>query len=913
MATPLLTTKLYIPPVRPGWVPRPRLIARLDAGLYRRLTLISAPAGSGKTTLASGWLARLRSTTGDDEPASRGVAWLSLDSGDSDPARFFTYLVAALDTVDASLAQGIRPLLKVPHLPPIPSLVTTLINDLAAHGAPLVVALDDYHAVDDLGIHEALGLLVEHLPPTVHLVVITRHDPPLPLSRLRARGQVTEIRQRDLAFSTEEAARFLNESMGLGLAPTDIALLESRTEGWITGLQLAALSMQGRDPASRAEFVSGFSGRYHLFLDYLTDEVLSRQPEEIQRFLLWTSILDRMCAPLCDALLEGWKVGKLEGWKTGLPTCQSSNVLAHLDHANIFLMPLDDEHRWYRYHALFADLLRARLHEVEPEQVPVLHHRAAAWFEQEGFGVEAVNHALAGQDDELAAGVIERTITRVSTWSHADITMIRRWLQALPDGVIRSKPWLWLFTSRTLYVSGQPETASRELGELESWLHNHPEVPEVERLTRLVTVDRASYAVVLGEVREARDLVRQALAAAPDADPIARFRTPAILGMAALRAGDVVEAEHEFSIALDIALDAGLSFAAMPFACNLAETLIVQGRLREAMRTCQEAMNLSTARGESIFVGGFVGLEQAKILYEWNDLQAAGQHLIEGLDLLTRGGIPASFGSIYAVLAQVRQAQGDADGALRAVRQAVEGAQRDGIPRLQILTSAYQARIWLAQGRYDLTSAWARDYRQVGKTEYLREFEELTLARLLLAGGRPAEALALAEAMLPAAVEAGRGGSVIDLHALRALACHALNRRDAALAALAQALALAEPEGYVRLFVDLGGPMAALLKGAGSRGLAPRYVGQLLAAFASGSVATVAAEDQPLVEPLSERELEVLVLLAQGLSNAEIGRRLFISLPTVKSHTGSIYGKLGVHARAQAVARARELGMLPPE
>jgi LuxR family maltose regulon positive regulatory protein len=907
MATPLLTTKLYIPPARPDWVPRPHLIARLNAGLYHKVTLISAPAGSGKTTLASAWLSRLRKPAADrgqaieEEPAHRDVAWLSLDEGDSDPARFFAYLLAALGTVEASLGQGVRHLLEASQLLPIQPLVAALINDLAARPEPLVLALDDYHTIDDLTIHEALSMLVERQPANLHLVLITRLDPPLPLSRLRGRGQVTEIRQGDLRFTSEEAARFLNESMGLQLAPSEVVLLESRTEGWIAGLQLAALSMQGRDRESVAGFIAGFSGRYHFLLDYLTDEVLGQQSEMIQTFLLRTSILKRMCGPLCDALLQTESQG--EGKK----------ILAHLEAANLFTVPLDDEHRWYRYHSLFGELLRARLQETQPEQLPELHRRAAAWYEQEGSGVEAVHHALASQDDELAAAVIERTITRLSTWSRADVAMIQQWLQALPDNVTRDRPWLQLFASRTLYVSGQPEAASRTLQELERWLRDHPELPDAERLVRLAIVDRASYAVVLGDVQQAKQLARQVLTGAPDDDPIGRFRTPAILGMAHSRAGEVSEAHRAFSQASEFALAAGLSFAAVPFLCNLADVEIKQARLRQAKQTCEQAGQLAVVDGVPASVAGFVGLEMSKILYEWNDLDAAEHHLLEGLELLSQSGVSESFGSGHAVLAQLKQALGDHEGARAAAQQALHIAQRDNIPRLIGLTSAYQARIWLAQGRLDLAARWARDYQQVGETEYLREFEDLTLVRALLAEGRPAETLALLNPMLSSATDAGRMGPVIEIQALRALAFHALDEPDAALDAIEQALAVAEPEGYVRLFVDLGQPIVALLKGAGSRGVKPQYISRLLAAFAPHEPLQPDLERQPLVEPLTDRELEVLQLLAGRLSNRELGRRLFISLPTVKSHTRSIYGKLGVHNREQAVARARALGILPPQ
>jgi LuxR family maltose regulon positive regulatory protein len=396
----------------------------------------------------------------------------------------------------------------------------------------------------------------------------------------------------------------------------------------------------------------------------------------------------------------------------------------------------------------------------------------------------------------------------------------------------------------------------------------------------------------------------------PDSDPIARFRVPAILGMAHFRSGEMVEAEQHFGRGIDIAMEAGLSAAALPFFCNLAETQIAQGRLHEAMLTCERALDLGTVEGERSFGTGFVGIETAKILYEWDDLQAAERQLVEGLDLLAQGGIGESFGSAHAVLAQVRQATGDVDGALDAARQAVESARRDGIPRLLFLAQAYRARIWLALGRKE-AAGWAREYRQAGETEYLRAFEDLTLARVLLAEKRPAEALDLLDPMLSSASESGRTGSVIEIQALRALALHAENEQERALEAVQQALALAEPEGYVRTFVDLDQPMVALLKGAGVRGIAPQYVSRLLAAFPQDT-AQPTLERQPLVEPLTGREIEVLRLLAERLSNREIGRRLFISVPTVKSHTRSIYGKLGVHDREEAVARARSLAILPP-
>ncbi len=876
-----------MPQVRPEWVLRPRLVERLSAGLGgRKLTLVSAPAGSGKTSLAAAWLSVLDSDF--------RVAWLSLDGEDNNLPRFFAYLVAALRTVDRQIGQeALRLLERAPSLPAEP-LVTSLINDVAGLALAVILVLDDYHAITELAVHEAVGFLVDRQPPNMHVVITTRHDPPLPLSRLRGRGQMAELRQSDLRFTPEEAAAFLNRSMGLNLAPAEVAALEEHTEGWITGLQLAALSMQGRDPAAISRFIAGFSGRYHFILDYLTDEVLQRQPQPVQTFLLQTAILDRLCGSLCDAVLDD----------AGL--APGRQVLEQFDAANLFVTPLDDEREWYRYHHLFAELLRARLQETRSDLVSELHRRAAAWHERAGLSSEAVQHALATGDDGLAAEVIERAILRIATWSRADTTMIQRWLAALPGEAVQSRPWLRLFSSRLLYVSGQPELASRTLQALEAWLRDHPTAPDAGRIEGLVVADWASYAAMLGNVQQAKDLVRQMLAYVPQDDPIARLRAPAILGMAHSRAGEVSEAHRAFSQAVEIALAAGLRFAAAPLLCNLAETEIAQGQLRKAAGTVERAGDLAVVDGVPMSVAGFARLEMGKILFEWNDLPGAERNLVEGLDLLSRGGISESFGSGHAVLALVRQALGDRAGALEAAQQAVEIARRENIPRLIGLTSAYQARVWLAQGQIDLAARWADAYRQVGETEYLCEFEELTLARVLLAEGRTAEALALLDARLGPAAEAGRMGAVIEMQALRA---PALPDAGEALEALAQALALAEPEGYVRPFLDGGEPMRALLKRAVAAGIAPRYVSRLLAAF-EPSRRTAAGPPQPLVEPLTDRELEVLRLLAEELSNREIGARLFISLPTVKSHTRNIYGKLGIGSREEAVARARDLGIL---
>ncbi len=913
----LLKTKLYVPPVRPELVPRPVLIERLNAGLHRKLTLVAAPAGSGKTTLISAWL----------HSSNRASTWLSLDGGDNASVRFFGYLVAALQEIQKDMGEVVERLLETVHPLQPELLLTMLINDLAT-AEPFVLVLDDYHAITEPVVHRAVALLLERMPPHMHLVITTRHDPPLPLSRLRGRDQLTEIRQPDLRFSRAETAAFLNRAMGLKLSSAEIATMEQRTEGWVTGLQLAALALQGasslqeHDQESTARTIKSFSGRHHFVLDYLADEVLKYQPRPLQEFLLQTSILERMCGPLCDAVVDIRDSG-LEGMEApgfNLPN-PGQQTLHQLEAANLFVVPLDDERTWYRYHSLFADLLQARLQETEPERVAELHRRAAAWFEANELPAEAIHHALASEHHGLAAGVVERAITRVPIWSRLDVATLLGWLQALPDDIVRTRPWLRLFASRALFSSGQTGIAGRILDDLEASLRAAPSIPDAGPVLRAILADRGSYAVVHGDVQQAKEFTLRFLEQVEEDDANSQIRGAAVLGMAHFRSGDVSQAGPAFTRAINLAQAEGMPFAAVPLVCNLAEVQICQGRLRLATQTLEEAMEMGTVDGTPSSLTGFVGLGLAKILYEQNDLPAAERHLQEGLELLDRGGIAEAFGSMHALLAQVKQAQGNAMAAQTAIQLAVQAAEGSDIPRLSMVTAAYQARIWLAQGNADAVLLWARDYRQVGGVQYLREFEDLTLARVLLATGQPSEAQAMLDKLLPRAEAAGRMGSVIEIQTLLGLSLQSLGNQEQALEALGSALALSEPEGYIRTFVDCGRPMYALLGRAASHGIAPDYAARLIAAFdaaiqqqvrSTAALRLMQRQDDPvLVEPLTGREMEVLHLLTEGLSNAEIGQKLVISLPTVKSHTRNIYGKLGVHDRKTAVIRARELGILP--
>jgi len=888
MTTPLLTTKLYIPPLWLELVPRPRLLKQLNAGLCsgRKLTVISAPAGFGKTVLVNAWL---RGT-------GRPFTWLSLDEGDNNLPRFLNYLVAAFQQIDDEIGQTAQNLLQAPRPLPVETSLTELINDCAAHPAPFVLVLDDYHTITELGVHEAVRFLLEQQPPQVHLVIISRQDPPLPLPRLRGRGQITEIRQRDLRFTVEEATTFLNRLMGLNLEASQVAALNEHTEGWIAGLQMAAFALQSRIADDGTDFVphfiESFSGRHHFILDYLTDEVLKRQPEPIYQFLLQTCILEQMCGDLCDTL-------------TGQTASQQT--LEHLQHANLFVVPLDGERRWYRYHRLFSELLHARMQEAAPEQIPDMHRRAATWYDQNALPAKAVHHALAIPDFDLAADVIERAILTATTWSSVSVGLFSEWFEPLPDDVLHTRPRLRLFASRVLYLTGQREETERILQELTTLLQDDPSIPDAENILGLVTVDRASYAAVRGDVQQAIQFAHRALTHWPEENAPMRMRVSSVLGLAHFRAGNMAEAEQAFSQAIAAARAANIGFVAVPFVCSIAEVQIIQGQLRQALQTCQQAIEMATVEGAPAWMPGFVTLELGKILYEQNDLSAAERRVSRSLEQLGQSETTDSFGIGHALLARIKQAQGDDDGAQAAIRRALQIARSFGIERVSTLIGAHQARIWLAQGQLELAARWALDYEQLGEVEHLREFEDLTLARILLAQGKPPEALALLDRLLSPAEAAGRMGTVIEISILRTLA---LKDTEYALETLKRALQLAEPEGYARVFLDEGEPMAQLLRQAASRGIAPSYAGQLLAAFGTETKDQPATETSPLVEPLSDRELEVLELLAERLSNPEIAQRLVISLPTVKSHTRNIYGKLGVHNRRDAVARARELNIL---
>jgi LuxR family maltose regulon positive regulatory protein len=784
--------------------------------------------------------------------------------------------------------------------------LTTLINQISAmpraastdSGLSFVLILDDYHLIRAQPIHTAVSFLLDHLPGNMHLVISSRGDPPLPIARLRGRAQMGELRQTDLRFTPKEVSEFLNRTMGLQLSPDDVAALAARTEGWITALQMAAVSMQGRDDT--ASFVRAFAGSNRYIGDYLLEEVLQRQPDAVQTFLLRTSILERLSGPLCEAV-----TGEGDGQVT----------LESLERRNLFIVPLDDQRRWYRYHRLFADLLQQRLHQIQPDLVTALHRQASAWYEQNGWMPEAIDHALSAQDFERAAELIERTAQE--TMMRSEVATFLRWMELLPDELVRERPSLGIFHAWALLLQGRWQEARQ--GRLQD-LGRDTDLT-IERAAPL----RAFVAVFQGRVPYAAELSRQALERLPEGDLFLRSIATWSLGLSKLAEGDVSAGKQALEEVARMGQEMGNVVVAVMALCSLASLRKRQGQLQEAKEFYERALEFATDdRGHRLPAASEPLMGLGEIWREWNELEVATRYLTEGIEW-TKDWAEASALDGFMSLARLRQAQGDVDGAHRAIQEAQQLAlQFDATELDDLLVSLLQARLWASQGDTESAQRWAReqdlDWDSGGgefrgglfAAERLRKYRSLVLARLLIAQHRPAEALALLEPLLPGMEQQGRIDLVLEILVLKALAHQAQGDGEQALDALARALSLAEAGGYVRIFLDEGPPMARLLYQAAARGTAPQYVGKLLAAFpAEDPAAATWQAAGEMVEPLTARELEVLHLVAQGLSNQEVAGRLFLSLTTVKWHTHNIYGKLAVKNRTQAVAKARALGLLP--
>jgi LuxR family maltose regulon positive regulatory protein len=892
----ILSTKLFIPRPRPGLVPRQPLTDRLNAGLKRKLTLIAAPAGFGKTSLLSEWIPQ----------SPRCVTWLSLDEDDNDPTRFWTYVIASTQQIHPDLGDRALALLQSSQAPPITSIITSLINDISAFPDDVSTVLDDYHVISSQPIHEALTYLIDHLPVNFHLVITTRADPPLPLARLRAHDQLNEFRANDLRFTSDETAAFLNQVMGLNLSADEVAALERRTEGWIAGLQIAALSVQGHENVPG--FLRAFSGSHRHILGYLADEVLDQRPEGTLSFLLQTSILDRLCGSLCDAVTGG---------------SGGQGILEKLERTNLFISPLDDEGVWYRYHQLFAEVLQARLQRNQPECVPELHRRAGDWYARQGIIDEAVRHALAGGDFEEAACLIE--CAAGGMLRRGSSALLIRWLDAMSEETIRARPRLCLargwvdFMGSALDLEGAEEWAQLALrvasadGSLDPGLSG-----EVAALQAMIAATRS-------EVELSLELSRMALDDLPPDSPW-RSAVAFCLGTAYYLSGDMAAAAPVFEEAIRLSKADGEHFIQFASASFLAEILVFKGHLDRAMELYEQVLSWAVPalpqKGEIMAHGGLAG-----ILYERDQHDAALAHIQLGADQLERVGGAWSGFVLYRVQARLHQAQGNWTDALDVLNLACQIGKRNKVSLVAMQSAALRAQLQLARGDLPAAIAWAAqsglnpDDPEASHPGW-REVEYLTLARVLAAQDRYKEALSLLGRLLHSAQTEERDRSAISILILQSLVLRAQDDTARALECLERALTLAEPEIYVRIFVDEGEAMRLLLAemrviirqetsvivdNSALRLL--RYVDRLLSAFPKPTSFAIQGTAN-LLEPLSQREQEILQLISRGFTNEEIAVILVIALSTVKTHINNLYSKLGTHRRTQAVSIARDLGLL---
>ena len=933
---PLLATKLTPPPPRAELILRPRLIEQLYRGTEHQLTLIVAPPGFGKTTLLANWNADL------DQPnlqstiynlQSLRVAWLTLDEADNDPVRFWSYFITALERQRPGIGVDATAFLQTLQPASIDTMLTVLINAIAATPGSLVLVLDDYHLITATPIQQALATLISYLPPNFHLMIASRADVPLPLARLRARGQVAEIRATDLRCTPNEAAAFLHTLLGRELAPDAIATLLERTEGWMAGLQLAALSLQGQ--ADAAGWIATIRGENRYIWDYLVGEVFDHQPAEIQLFLLHTAFLDRMCAELCHAVMAD---DQPPDW----PSSQA--MIDYLERANLFLVALDTERRWYRYHRLFADVLRLRMRQLHPELVQPIHRRAAAWYRRSGLTADAIQHALAAQDWEVAAASIEE---------HAEALLIRGevatlmgWLRMLPPDVLGRRPRLCLFQAAALTVVGQLDEAEAQVRAAEHATAvaqsavaatpnaSAPFPGELATIKSIVAAGRDDFLSAIS-------WARTALAQLPQERIF--WRLAATLGLSAAHwtRGDLDQLiqSTEEQLALSAATGNDLLYAAASL--QIAYIQVMQGKLRLAAQTCWRLLEPAAEQGGAL--SPFVGWATrwlSDISYEWNDLDAAVRFARDGIAQSQRVGNAEQQASNAAALAHALQAQGDITGAQAAMDQAIQLAQPLAQVAERALVAAAQARLWLSQGNLTAAATWAQaGMLALDDTQnyvHVQIIEQLTLARLYLVqgGAQAVQAVSLLETLRHDTEARAQYGSMIEAQALLALAYAATGDTARARDCVAHVLTLTAPEGHIRLFADLGAPMQGLIAGFRAQLVAKNhhehsantvpplaYIDTLLAAFPASSGQNGderAAKDQSeinnlqsaMVEPLSARELQVLRLVAAGQPNQAIAASLIIAESTVKMHLKNIYGKLAAHSRTQAIARAHALGLL---
>jgi LuxR family transcriptional regulator, maltose regulon positive regulatory protein len=884
----LLQTKFYVPPIRSNQVSRPRLIDLLNGGMDKTITLVSAPAGYGKTTLISKWL----------KETGISSAWLSLDVGDNDPTRFLQYLITSIQTIAPTIGNDLLYMLQGAQPAQHENVINLLTNELASLSDSFVLVLDDFHVINNETVLSIIYYLLEHVPHHKHLVLLTRIDPPLPLSRLRVRNQLLDIRADQLRFTRDEITAFLNDVMGLTLSANDLSAMETRTEGWIAGLQLAALSMQSSKDIHG--FVSAFTGSHHYIMDYLVEEVLKAQPKQVGAFLLQTSILDNMCGPLCEAVIDKVTNGPVNG----------QEMLEALEKMNLFVIPLDNERRWYRYHRLFADVLRKRLEHQYPQLLAELHHRASRWYEQNGLTFEAIQQAIVANDKDRAAQLIEGNGCFL-LMSGGEVATLLNWTDAI-EFKSEMHPWLAILKAWALALTGNLDRVEPTLRVPEQLLSPLEPTDEVRTMLGTIAAARAHCANSQGDTRLAAEYAQQALEKLPDCSSICTIRSVAtlILGDTSWINGDLDNAAHAYAESIRIGREAGNLPMVIIAKSNFADVLMEQGQLYRAADIYNQTMQMAVrpdGQRSPLAVSIYAGL--CRLSYENNRLDDAAQDIHRCIDLCRQWGDLNFQAVACAMLARLEQIRGNPEECQKAMRSAEQLADKHSLsPRQFILVNSDLARLWLAQGNPERLS---QHIQKSGLTieddiPSQREPEYVILLRALLAQGDYDASLALSKRLLQKAEASKRVGRVIEVLVLQALIFQDRKDLDQALAVLKRAIALARPEKYVRTFIDEGEPMVKLLHLARSRQIETEYVTDLLNAIQQAS-GTKQPPPQLLSEPLTTREVEVLKLIEAGSSNQEIAEKLVISIATVKRHISNIYTKLDVKTRTQAIAIGKEL------
>ncbi len=887
----LLSTKLFVPAIRRDYVTRPRLITQLSLGLEKSLVLISAPAGYGKTTLVGSYLR-------ENDISS---TWLSLDEGDNDPIRFLQYFIIALQKIVPEIQVDLPGVLQGMQPASFEVLINNIINEIVEHVTPFIFVLDDFHVIHSEPVLNIFAYLLEHLPPQMNVAIITRIDPPLPLARMRARNKLTEIRADQLRFSRDEMAAFLNDVMGLALSADDLSAMETRTEGWIATLQLAALSMQSSKDIHG--FVSAFTGSHHYVMDYLVEEVLGLQPKKVGDFLLQTSILDQMCGPLCESVVDADPQEPVNG----------QAMLEALERMNLFVIPLDDERRWYRYHHLFAEMLKKQLEQHHPDSLPRMHQRASQWFEQYGLVPEAIRHSLTGGDQDRVIQLIEQNgaILLIS----GEYNALSNWIKAV-DFRSQTHPWIHIIQAWLFILTGQPEQAEEPLKIAEKLISPIEADAKTRIMLGAIATGRAYRSFIDGDTHLTATFARQAMEYLPDVDLVSRsIRSIAIslLGDACLMNGELEEARQVYTEAKKIGQAAGDVHVVMVVSCSLSRVYMEQGLLHQAAEILAEALQMVTRPdGRKMVIAGEVLAELSQVSYEWNNLDTTLEQVHSCIALCRQWGYRGFQAVGSVMLALLEQVQGHPEAALEAMHIAENLTREHHFAfRYAVWVKYTLVRLWITQGNLEKASHIVQESGVTIKDEisFLRELEFLALLRLLLAQGDYEASLVLSRRILKKAETAGQIRRMIEVLVLQALIFQGRNETEQALAVLKRALSLARPQRYIRTFVDEGEPMARLLHLARSRQVETEYATHLLSVLEKAA-GKMQPPSQLLIEPLTMREIEVLRLIEAGCSNQDIAGKLVISIPTVKRHISNIYSKLGAKNRTQAISLGKELDLI---